>query len=317
MSLCYECKSTLKDKYIKCDCGYAIDYDCLIIAGILPNDYNNLTQSKYALHLLSSPYFKFICKTCINSNDIDKSNSISDSDSMNSLNNLSSKINEMHSDSIINDSDNDDINNSSNTTPTYSDILRINNNGPTSTSSIYNKNHNLKSQSKAVNLIPSIVIEHISSSNRNIEFIKKLFISIDVDPNTIKQLSFRSHFCNIILSSPCASDALLRCRSLLAKCPLYDKLFIRPYLEWEVVKMGRLFYHVFKSELLPGYKSIFNYRTNVYEIRKLKMFNDKSITDWKSSAYIPTADEIIKWEKSLSLFISSKKETETDSVNLQ
>ena len=30
MSLCYECKSTLKDKYIKCDCGYAIDYDCLL-----------------------------------------------------------------------------------------------------------------------------------------------------------------------------------------------------------------------------------------------------------------------------------------------
>ena len=62
MSLCFECKSTLKDTFIKYDYGYAIDYDCLIISGILPNDYNNLTQSKYALHLLSSPYFKFICK---------------------------------------------------------------------------------------------------------------------------------------------------------------------------------------------------------------------------------------------------------------
>ena len=62
MSLCYECKSTLKDKYIKCDCGYAIDYDCLIIAGILPNDYNNLTQSKYSLHLLSSPYLNLFVK---------------------------------------------------------------------------------------------------------------------------------------------------------------------------------------------------------------------------------------------------------------
>ena len=37
----------------------------------------------------------------------------------------------------------------------------------------------------------------------------------------------------------------------------------------------------------------------LYEIRKLKMFNDKSITDWKSSAYIPTVNEIIEWEKSL------------------
>ena len=51
MSLCSECKSTLNNTFIKCDCGYAIDYDCLIIAGLLPNDYNNLTQSKYALHL--------------------------------------------------------------------------------------------------------------------------------------------------------------------------------------------------------------------------------------------------------------------------
>ena len=57
--------------------------------------------------------------------------------------------------------------------------------------------------------------------------------------------------------------------------------------------MGRLLYHVFKSDLLPGYNSIFNCRKNEYEIRKLKVYNDKSITDWKSSAYIPTADEII------------------------
>ena len=127
-------------------------------------------------------------------------------------------------------------------------------------------------------------------------FIKKLFISVDVDPNTIKHLFFRSHFCIIILSFTCASDALLRCRSLLTKFPLYDKLFIIPYLEWEVVNMRRLFYHVFKSELLPGYKSIFNYRTNVYDIHKLKMSNDKSITDWKSSTYILTLDEITEWE---------------------
>ena len=83
---------------------------------------------------------------------------------MNSFNNLSNKINDMHkvicmhSNNIINNSDNDEINNSINTTPTYSYILRINNNGPTSTSSIYNEQ---KSQSKAVNLIPSKVIEHL------------------------------------------------------------------------------------------------------------------------------------------------------------
>ena len=50
----------------------------------------------------------------------------------------------MNSNKIINSSDNNDINNSINTTPTYSDILQINNNWPTSTYSIYNEHNNLK-----------------------------------------------------------------------------------------------------------------------------------------------------------------------------
>ena len=61
---------------------------------------------------------------------------------MNSLNKLSNKINDMHkvicthSNNIIKDSYNDDINNSINT---YLDILRINNNRHTFTSSVYNE----------------------------------------------------------------------------------------------------------------------------------------------------------------------------------
>ena len=111
----------------------------------------------------------------------------------------------------------------------------------------------------------------MSSSDRNIEYIKKLFTTADIDPNTIMQITFRSHFCNIILSYPCASsDSLLRSRSLLAGSKLYDKLFIRPYLDMKDVKVGRLYYHVFKSNLLPGYKSIFNNRSNKYELLNLQ-----------------------------------------------
>ena len=48
MSLFSECKSMLKDTCIKCDCGYAIYYDCLNIDRLVPNDYNNITLSQYA-----------------------------------------------------------------------------------------------------------------------------------------------------------------------------------------------------------------------------------------------------------------------------
>ena len=42
----------------------------------------------------------------------------------------------------------------------------------------------------------------------------------------------------------------------LAECSLHDKVFIIPYLEWEVVPMGILLYHVCKRELVPSYNSI-------------------------------------------------------------
>ena len=126
------------------------------------------------------------------------------------------------------------------------------------------------------------------------------------------QITFRSHFCNIILSSPCASDSLLRSRSMLAGSKLYDNLFIRPYLDMKDVKVGRLYYHVFKSNLLPGYKSIFNNRSNKYESLKLIILNDKTSIDWKSNDYTPSSDEIITWKNSFSTFrISNKKSNDS------
>ena len=208
----------------------------------------------------------------------------------------------------INDSST--INNTMNRLPSYSDILRINTNTSTS-----NTSNTTNAKSIQLNMVPSVVIKCISSSNRNIEFIKKLFKSIKVDPNTIKQLTFRSHFCNIILSSPCASDTLLNCRSSLAKLPIYAKLFIRPYIELSEVKLGRLFYHVYKCDLLPGYKSILNYRTNTYEIRKLITSNGISKIDWKHPEYIPTSDNLSDWEISFSSFMSNKQDTEIEPVS--
>ena len=112
-----------------------------------------------------------------------------------------------------------------------------------------------------------------------------------------------------------ASDSLLRSRSLLAGSKLYDKLFIRPYLDMKDVKVGRLYYHVFKSNLLSGYTygymSIFNNISNKYELRKLIILNDKTSIDWKSNDYTPSSDEIITWKNSSTFRISNKKSNDS------
>ena len=67
---CNSCEKPFNAKCIKCSCGYSIEFyryiyfDCLyntyiyIYIYILPNDYTNISQSKYANHILSSQYFK-------------------------------------------------------------------------------------------------------------------------------------------------------------------------------------------------------------------------------------------------------------------
>ena len=48
---------------------------------------------------------------------------------------------------------------------------------------------------------PSIVIEHVLLADRNLTYIKSLFVHLRLDPNTITDYSFRSHFAKLVLSS--------------------------------------------------------------------------------------------------------------------
>ena len=47
----------------------------------------------------------------------------------------------------------------------------------------------------------SISIEHVLLANRNLTYIKSLFVHLRLDTNTITDYSFRSHFANLVLSS--------------------------------------------------------------------------------------------------------------------
>ena len=62
--LCKACNEIATNNFIKCDCGLYLHYECLYKYNVLPNDYTNISQSKYAIHILKSPSFKFTCKSC-------------------------------------------------------------------------------------------------------------------------------------------------------------------------------------------------------------------------------------------------------------
>ena len=56
---------------------------------------------------------------------------------------------------------------------------------------------------------PLFVFEHLLPLEYNIKFIKSLFNQLDIDPNFISDISFKSQYGNITISSPCVCDFLL------------------------------------------------------------------------------------------------------------
>ena len=81
---------------------------------------------------------------------------------------------------------------------------------------------------------PSIVIEHVLLANRNLTYIKSLFVHLRLDPKNITDYSFRSHFANRVLTSYCTIDSILHSRSSLHSSD-FKSLFIRPYIDPETI----------------------------------------------------------------------------------
>ena len=92
---------------------------------------------------------------------------------------------------------------------------------------------------------PSIVIEHVLLANRNLTYIKSLFVHLRLDPNTITDYSFRYHFANLVLSSSCTIGSLLHSRSSLHSSD-FKFLCMRPYIDRETIKTGRILFHATK-----------------------------------------------------------------------
>ena len=276
---------------------------------------------KYFKASLSLPNISFTCDNCINtkltsieSKLIDNIYSLIKSqtdylkDQLTTLSNQCTNLirDKQPGDSLLLNSISNAITNlpdtiNSTTSKSFADIVK------SVTSSPLNPTPSSSQSSNTSNINPSIVIEHISTTDRNISYIKSLFLSLSLDSNCITSYSFRSHYVNLSLSSPCISDSLLNSRSTLINSS-FKNLYVRPYLEPATLKTGRIYFHAHKSSLTE-LKCVFNKSTNIYELRPLKHRENSSsmYIDWKCDPYIPNDEEHSIWSKSLDTYNEEKQ----------
>ena len=312
---CSQCKDSLEacdvssaDGFITCTCNAAIHYTCLQAAEETSFSWgNNNKPSKLSIQLMNSPCFMFTCASCRDSTTspsamprhspdpldvksmedliIRVESSLVDlkNQSINITSLLTSSNHISHASSISNTSY---ISNPPhiNATKTYASLFT---NSSSSTSS---RN---KSAHIPVPLTPSLVIENLDTSQRNLPFLKSILSKLDLDPNTITTISFKSNRAFLTLSSPFIYDAIISSRNKL-KDSNFSKLFFRPQLSDTAFMNGRVLFHACKSGIVTGHKCIFNYRTSRYELRPC---NDSKI-DWKCEPLSPSSDELALWEKS-------------------
>ena len=315
--LCKACNEITTNNFIKCDCGLYLHYECLYKYNVLPNDYANISQSKYAIHILKSPFFKFTCKSC-SLNGENSSKSIDFNKKFDELTTSITAINtKLASLSNINET----------ISSTYSSILKTNLNSPTihnirptiHNNTIPNIHNNIHSVPTIRNQsIPSIVIEHIDLKNRNISYIKSLFSHLRLHHNTIGNISFHSHYCNIIVSSPYIRDTLLNSKSETIDSP-FSRLFIRPYIDDLTAKRGKVLYHAYKAKLTnTNYKCVFNRRTSIYELRPTQLISNTEMINWKCKPYVPTEEQYISWCTDYKSYLDNKSNnphTNTENTN--
>ena len=104
-----------------------------------------------------------------------------------------------------------------------------------------------------------------------------MFKYFSIDNATISDVKFINKTAIIYFNSK-----YYRERFLDLKCDdIYDKLFIFQSLSLDTKKLGLLYYHAIKLGSIKSLKSVFNKRTNCYELRRT--INDK--IDWITNKY--------------------------------
>ena len=238
---------------ISCDgCDNTIHYKCLYLS--LPTECRSQNMPKYFRASFSLPNIVFKCDVCTNTNLSTGNTFINDKLNklqvgIESLTAQLSSFSPYSNDSTILESLSSAISSlpdalNKSTTKSFSAIVKSNLPPSPSTSTLLNPPTIHSCASK-----PSIIIEHILPADRNLTYIKSLFAYLQLDPITITDYSFISHYANLVLSSSCATDTLINSRSLL-QSSTYKSLFIRQYIDPPTIKAGRILFHASKAHFM-------------------------------------------------------------------
>ena len=240
---CLKCNVSTPDDAISCDgCDNTIHYKCLYLS--LSAECRSQNMPKYFRASFSLPNIVFKCDVCTNTNLSTGNTFINDKLNklqvgIESLTAQLSSFSPYSNDSTILESLSSAISSlpdalNKSTTKSFSVIVKSNLPPSPSTSTLLNPPTIHSCASK-----PSIIIEHILPADRNLTYIKSLFAHLQLDPITITDYSFISHYANLVYSSSCATDTLINSRSLL-QSSTYKSLFIRQYIDPPTIKAGRI-----------------------------------------------------------------------------
>ena len=113
---------------------------------------------------------------------------------------------------------------------------------------------------------------NIDVKNCNNEYIKSLFVLLDINLTSITNVFFRNNNAYIYFTNSFSKLEFLNC-ARLSRSKLVDTAYkyicIRDYLDKLAVKRGHVYYHSITSDLISGYKCVINNNIRDYELRPL------------------------------------------------
>ena len=85
----------------------------------------------------------------------------------------------------------------------------------------------------------NLVIEYLESNHRNVPYIKSIFNFLEIDINLITNISFKSHYSNLHISSPFALHYVINSWKIILDSN-FKSLFLPQHLNESIIKNGRL-----------------------------------------------------------------------------
>ena len=155
-----------------------------------------------------------------------------------------------------------------------------------------------------------LVIRNIEKANCNINYINNILKYLDLSTQIISNIEFGNKTVFLLFTS-LFNKRLFMARKINLINSNFNKLLILPFLSKQIIKYGKILYHSTKSNLVNEKKCVFNYKSNIYELRSI--INNK-INWYEKPMYI--SDSVEKqFNESYDKFILSLLNTNKNNNN--